>query len=367
MRTLLNAFMEDSLAGSTNEPQSAQKFLEGQIALYAGRLGEAERRLAEFKREHMGAIPGQQGDHFSRLQSAIEQRDELRNKLRVATQRRDALVRQIRGAAPLTGDVKTPRGELEQKIADLETKLDELLLSYTESHPDVVFARESLTALRQRLAAMDAAGAGGVSGATNPVFQQAQIALNDAEVEIAGLSGQLAMQTQRVAEMQRLQETMPQVEAQLQGLTRDYDVTRTNYDELVKRLETAKLSGAVVDTGEDVAFRIIDPPLAPQVPVAPNRPLLLVGVLLAALAAGGGLAYLLHLLNPVFTARDEVYKDLQVPVLGSVSMAWTPEQLRAQAASHRSLALAVLALVAVGVGIFLVQRPLIEAVQRLLA
>jgi uncharacterized protein YjeT (DUF2065 family) len=122
----------------------------------------------------------------------------------------------------------------------------------------------------------------------------------------------------------------------------------------------------VGDTGEDVAFRIIDPPLAALTPVAPNRPLLLAGVLLAALAAGTALAYLLHLLNPVFTAREEVYQELQVPVLGTVSMAWTPEQKRLQAASHRQLAMAVLALVAVGVGIFLAQRPVFEAVQRLL-
>lgn len=365
VRTLLNAFMDDSLSGASNEPESARKFLEGQIALYAGRLSEAERRLAEFKREYVGMIPGEQGDHFTRLQAAIDRRDAARNELQIAQQRRGALLAQIQGTSRLPGEVKTPRGELEQKIADLETKLDELLLAYTDNHPDVVATRETLASLRQRLATMDASGSGGIAGATNPVYQQAQIALNDVDVEIASLRGQLAVQESRVAELQQLLETMPQVEAQLKALTRDYDVTRTNYEQLAQRLETAKLSGAVGDTGEDVAFRIIDPPLAPLIPVAPNRPALLALVLAAALAAGVGLAYLLHLLNPVFTTREQVYHELQVPVLGSVSMAWTPEQRALETASLRHLAVAVLALVVVGVGIFAAQRPLFEAVQRL--
>jgi len=261
----------------------------------------------------------------------------------------------------------TPRGELERRITEAESRLDELLLAYTDKHPDVVFTRESIAALRQRLDAMDAAGEGGAAASTNPVYQQAQIALNDAEVEIAALRSRLAMQEQRVAEFQLRLETMPQVEAELSALARDYNITRANYEELVQRLEKAKLSRAVGDTGQDVAFRIIDPPLAPQTPVAPNRPLLIMGVLAAALAAGGLLAYLLHLLSPVFIAREEVYEDLQVPVLGSVSMAWTPAQRRRQRAAHWSFGFALVALVAACGVVLLTYRPLADMAQRLLS
>lgn len=367
VRTLLNAFVEDSLAGTLNQPENARQFLEEQVAAYAARLSEAEARLADFKRGHVGMIPGEGGDAFSRLQSALQSRDELRSELQIAQQRRDALLRQIRGTAPVAGDVMTPRGELERRITEAEARLDELLLAYTERHPDVVFTRESIEALQARLAAMEAAGDGDAAASTNPVYQQAQIALNDAEVEIAALRSRLAMQEERVADFQVRLETMPQVEAELSGLTRDYDITRANYEELVQRLEKAKLSGAVGDTGQDVAFRIIDPPLAPQTPVAPNRPLLIVGVLAAALAAGGGLAYLLHLLNPVFTAREEVYEQLQVPVLGSVSMAWTPVQQRRRRAAHWSFGFTLVALVAACGAVLLTYRPLVDAAQRLLA
>jgi hypothetical protein len=205
------------------------------------------------------------------------------------------------------------------------------------------------------------------AGASNPVFQQAQIALNDAEVEIAALRSRLATRERRVQELRDMLNTMPDVEAELQALTRDYDITRSRYEQLVQSLDNATISGAVGQTGEDLSFRVIEPPLAGLEPVAPNRALLLLGVLAAALAAGGALAFVLHQFNPVFTTREQVYQELELPVLGSVSMAWTPAQLRAQKLSHWSYGLALTTLLAVFAGVFVSRDWLIAQVQSLLA
>ena len=363
VRSLLNAFMEDSLSGTLSEPASARKFLEDQIALYSRRLSDAERKLAAFKREHVGMIPGERGDHFSRLQRELDEREQLQSELQIAMQRRDAIVRQLEGTATATDDVLTPRGDLQQRIAESESRLDELLLSYTDKHPDVISARETLAALRARL---DSMAAGGGMATDNPVYQQAQIALNDAEVEIAGLNSRIAVRSRKIGELQGLLDTIPEVEFELKALTRDYDITKANYEQLVQRLEQAKISGAVGETGEDVAFRVIEPPQAPLAPVAPNRPVLLAGVLLAALAGAGGLAFLLHQLNPVFTSRHQVYEELSVPVLGSVSMAWTPGQCRMRRLSHLTFGMALAALVAVFGGVFVMQDVLLSVTQRLL-
>ena len=247
-----------------------------------------------------------------------------------------------------------------------EARVYELLLAYTEKHPDVIAARETVVALERQLAAMDD-DASLRAGASNPVFQQAQIALNDAEVEIAALRSRLATRERRVQQLRDMLNTMPDVEAELQALTRDYDITRSRYEQLVQSLDNATISGAVGQTGEDLSFRVIEPPLAGLEPVAPNRALLLLGVLAAALAAGGGLAFVLHQFNPVFTTRDQVYRELELPVLGSVSMAWTPEQLRTQKLSHWSYGLALTMLLAVFAGVFVSRDWLIAQVQSLLA
>jgi uncharacterized protein involved in exopolysaccharide biosynthesis len=87
------------------------------------------------------------------------------------------------------------------------------------------------------------------------------------------------------------------------------------------------LSENVEQSRDDVRFRVIEPPVAPLRPVSPNRPLFVAVVLLGAIAAGCGLAFLMHQLNPVFATRQSLRDALaDMPVLGSVSLAVSPGQ-----------------------------------------
>ncbi|MEJ2516408.1 MAG: hypothetical protein P8102_14495 [Gammaproteobacteria bacterium] len=104
---------------------------------------------------------------------------------------------------------------------------------------------------------------------------------------------------------------------------RDYEVMRAQYEGLLQRRENLAMDIERKRRGKQLEFRIIEPPIAGQFPVAPDRTRLLVMVLLAALGAGAGLTFLLHQLKPVYISPDSVYQDLHVPVLGSVSLAWT--------------------------------------------
>src|SRR5690606_16602033 len=65
-------------------------------------------------------------------------------------------------------------------------------------------------------------------------------------------------------------------------------------------------------------------------PVSPKRTLLLAAVMGASLAAGGGLAYLLHLLMPVVGSLRGLTELTDLPVLGVVSSAF-PQQAAARA------------------------------------
>jgi hypothetical protein len=69
-------------------------------------------------------------------------------------------------------------------------------------------------------------------------------------------------------------------------------------------------------------------------PVFPKRTKLIFQVLAAGLAAGLGLAYLLHQLRPVFTSPRQLTDATQLPVLGYVSMTWVE---RHRAAGRRAL------------------------------
>lgn len=334
---LLNTFVEDTIGGKREGSETAQKFLREQIAEYERRLSEAETRLADFKKKNVGLMPGEQGgDYFSRLQNEMEAVKKAQAALGVATSRREELQRQLRGETPYAASGSSNAagarggsggGDTSTRIQETQARLEDLLLRYTDKHPDVVALRETLEQLKQRQEAEIAAlrrgdpGAAAAGAATNPVYQSIQLSLNQAEVEIAALRGQINDGHRKVAQLRELVDTVPEVEAEFARLNRDYDVTRAQYTALVDRLEKARLSEQAEETGV-VRFDVIDPPAAGYQPAAPNRPRLIAMVLFAGLAVGGGLAYLLHQLRPVFNNVRLLNEITGVPVLGAVSMTW---------------------------------------------
>src|ERR1700722_12106499 len=60
VQNLLDSFMEGTLGGKRKDAEAARSFLQGQIKDYEAKLGDAEQRLAEFKKNNVGLVPGDQ-------------------------------------------------------------------------------------------------------------------------------------------------------------------------------------------------------------------------------------------------------------------------------------------------------------------
>jgi polysaccharide chain length determinant protein (PEP-CTERM system associated) len=331
---LLRIFLANSLGGSQEGSEQAQQFLSQQIAEYDKKLAAAEARLADFKREHAGLVPGATGgDYFSRLHAETDELDRDRLALTLAEQKRDELQRQLSSE---TGSTNGGGADTATQIRDTQARLDELLLRFTDKHPDVIAARRTLEDLKLRQKAEieavrrgDQAAIAATGLASSPVYQGIKLQLSQIDVEVAGARQQVAGQEAKIAEQRKMINTAPQVEAEYERLDRDYSVTHTEYQALVDRLSRAKLSDKADATGV-VRFEVVDPPAVNPDPVFPNRLKLILEVLAAGLGAGIGAAYLLHQLRPVFSSTRQLMELTQLPVLGSVSMTW-PERHRAGA------------------------------------
>lgn len=382
VQTLLTAFVEDALGEKRAGQETAQRFLEEQIAGHERRLSEAEARLAEFKKDNVGMMPDTRGDYFARLQEASGSLDTLRTSLAVAESRRAEIQRQLTGeepflfgfdAGPETSTATGAAGDLTYRIQQLEKTLDELSLRYTEKHPEVISTRATLEEVRRRhaeeLARVKAGGraTGSLASSlkTNPIYQNLEIELNRTQIRVAELRQELAEAQARVGGLRRRVDTVPEVEAELARLNRDYEVTRQRYLELVKRRETASMSEEADRTGT-VKFQVIDPPAADFRPVAPNRPFLLVSVLLLGLTAGAGVTYLLNLVRPAFHSLRSLAEVTGVPVLAAVSRTFVERHRQERKLELMKFATATLALVLAFGIIFVVQEAGVGQLKRLI-
>jgi polysaccharide chain length determinant protein (PEP-CTERM system associated) len=335
VQALLDTFMEDSLGIKRDDAGVAERFISQQLADYERKLLEAESRLAEFKKTNVGLMPGTQGDYYQRLDQSMAQLDALRARYRQVTERRNELARQLQGEEPTFG-LTAPVGSapIDAQIASYQARIDQLLIQYTDKHPEVLAARDTIRRLEEekaegaKVSSTVAPPAGGGSDDImmrnldmNPVYQSMKISLSQAEAELAEVRGQIAAQEQAIGGLRSRMDAIPQVEAELAQLNRDYQVNKAQYDQLLQRLESARISQRADQSTGDVKFRVIEPPIMPMVPSGPERTLLSALVLLASLGAGLGFALLLQQVRPVFSTKDTLRQVTGLPVLGSVTAA----------------------------------------------
>jgi len=341
---LVNLFIDSGNDSKQRDSQDASRFIDEQIKGYEVKLVEAENRVKDFKLRNFGVSGVSGQDYFARMSVLSDEVGKLRMSLAAAEQSRDALKRELSSEEPnIAADAPAPavpmamQTEIDSRLDAQRRSLDDLLRRYTDEHPDVVAARRMIAQLegqkRQQEAerAKAAAKSGGrVTSSTNPVYQRLRIALAEAEANVASLRSQLGGQQERLDQIKSTASRVPQTEAELAQLNRDYDIMRKQYDMLVSRREAASL-GLKIDQSKSMAeYRLVEPPRVPGRAAFPDRTALAIVAMLAALAAGGAAAFAMGKLYPTFDTQEALQAFAKRPVLGSVSRHLSRAAERAQ-------------------------------------
>ncbi|MBK8184112.1 MAG: hypothetical protein IPK63_15035 [Candidatus Competibacteraceae bacterium] len=336
---------ENNLNSAVLNTDAAQVFLDKQVEEYEARLVAAENRLKEFKLKNVGLMPTEGQNYNARMQQVTNDLGLARLELAQAENRRNSIQQQINNSLQqLKGDGSGAVGEpvvlpIDGRIQSLEQKLDDLLIQFTDKHPDVSILKKSITELkaqREQERAQYATNLSKLNANSNArgpktysFYDELKVKLAEEEATIASLSVRATEFKKRYDELHNQVNTLPKVEAELTALNRDYELNRSKYDDLVARRESARLSQQAEESRQDVRFQVIEPPRVPLKPSWPNRLLLMTLVLVGGLAAGIGLAFLMMQLWPTFDDRRGLRQQItDVPVFGSVSLVLSPHALR---------------------------------------
>ena len=329
---LVDLFVGNGTEAKQRDSSEAGSFIDEQIKTYETKLSDAENRLKDFKIRNFGVSGVSTQDYFARTSTIADEVTRLQIAYAAAVQSRDALKRELSAEDPhLPADASNPPippapTELDARIDSQKKQLDELLRKYTEAHPDVISARQTIRQLEaQRAAERAAMKNGGRTGsaATSPVFQRIRVSLADAEANVASLGSQLSAQQARLTELRATASKAPQAEAELAQLNRDYDVIRKNYEMLVSRRESASLGVKMDESAQLADFRVIEPPHVMPKAVFPDRTSLAGLAMLASLGLGLGLAWALSLIYPTFSTPRQLEVATKRPVIGMISSVTT--------------------------------------------
>ena len=319
---LLNTMIEGTLNSTRTDTVTAHKFLDTQIAEHEQRLTQSEQLLANFKKANVGYMPDEKGGYYMRLQRAKDDVESTQSQLRLAERRHAELNKQLKGEKSML-DSESYESSSVVKLRQYQERLDLLLNQYTEKHPDVQALQLTMAELKDNKAVVgrdDSVTERGGLTEFNPVYYEMKVELSKAGVEIETLKIQLADYLARVKKLKDSIDVIPEVEAKLSKLNRDYEVTRGRYLDLVRRRESAKLAQSAGQSASDITFRVIEPPIVPVRASGPKRLPLMSGVLVVAFAAGMGWCFLRYLLLPTYIDLQQVRRSTGLPVLGSVSL-----------------------------------------------
>jgi polysaccharide chain length determinant protein (PEP-CTERM system associated) len=362
VQTVINLFIEAATSQDRQQMQTARQFIATQLASYEAQLRAVEQKRAEFRARYIDLLPSENFGGASKLDQARRQLTTLRGELEDERRKRGLLREQL-DATPAT--LAAAGGGGDPRLIAAERQLRDLLLRFTDQHPEVTATRAMIAELRAQGARGSGSAARG-GGTPNPLHEQLKLRLIDADSEIASLERQIRDVEAEVERLENLLRTAPQLQAEFVNLNRDYDVLRRNYEELLARRESLQIAGAARTDAERVRLEVVEPPTVPITPVGPNRLLFATGVLLAGLGAGGVLVLLLVQLDRGFYTVHDLRK-LGLPVLGAISSAQPVRRLGGALAFAAGIALLLAAYGAVLAGGPALMAKLPHLVARLIA
>lgn len=316
VQKLIDIFREENLSGGRGEMVETMEFVNQQLAQREKELETAEKRRLDFEARNPDMIQGGQAG-LQRLEAA---RGELRNvesDLAAAQSALAAISGQLAGTPQSLAGAGAggARGALAQATADLAGMRARGL---TDSHPDVIALRNQIAGLRS---AAQSEGPG--AGTPNPAYSSLVSIKAERQAGVQALGARRASLQAEIAQLTARQINNPEVAAEAQRIGRDYDVLRQQYDKLLQDREELRIRGEVKTEREAVKFEVVDPPTSPRAPIAPNRPILLLAVLIVGLGAGCGAAFAMGQLRSAFATTGKLEKTTGLPVLGAISQTVT--------------------------------------------
>jgi protein tyrosine kinase modulator len=319
-------FISESLGAKAAESQSAFEFIEKQTEEYHDKLIKAEEQLKEFRSANLDARPGSDADISSRLNLLQTRIEQATQDLKEAEVKRTSLEKQISGEAEVAS-VLSREGQFRSRVVELQSRLETLRMNYLDTYPDIVQIKHQIVDLnqaiveeRQRREQARAAGRVNIDEGVinNPLYQQLKQELSQTKTSMEMLSARIS---EAKHELQGELERGRRVhggEATLAELTRDYQVNRDIYQDLLRRRENARVSMNLDKEKQGLMIKIQEPAALPLQPSG----LRFIGLVLS-VSLPLGVLYLKISLDPRIRVGIAFADKRKLPLLAVVPQLWS--------------------------------------------
>jgi len=328
---MTSLIVDENLRSRAEVAQGTTEFLSRQVEDAKRAIDEQDAKLANFKKQYMGQLPGDVDNNMRMLMSLNSQLDATTQTLSRAQQDKayteSMLAQQI--AAWKSSQSNTNPQTLEQELTQLQGQLLQLQARYTDDYPDVIKTKADIAEVEKKLKEINAAAANATdssekaSASEPPEIRQLRLQIHQYQsvIEQATLD-QKRLQSQ-IGVYQNRTAMSPGVEEQYKLLTRDNDNAQSFYKELLAKKSASGLATNMENQQEGEQMHILVAAGLPDSPSFPNRPIFAAGGLGVGLALGLVIAIFLEFSDKSIRTEKDAAAILDLPLL--ISVPWLGE------------------------------------------
>ena len=329
---LTSMLLAENLKTREQVAQSTTDFLARQVELAKHDLDNQDGRLAAFKKQYMGQLPGDEDNNMKLLAGLNSQLDAYTQTLNRAEQDRayaQSLLSQQLAAWSSSQTSMNPEN-LQKQLAELQSQLITLQARYTDDHPDVVKTKNDIAELKRKLNEMNSASGAGAEGtekgsASEPAeIKQLRLQIHQYDQAIAQSTREQKLLQDQIHTYQGRLSLSPGVEEQYKALMRDYETAQKFYNDLLAKKNESEMQTDMERRQQGEQMSLLNPATLPDSPSFPNRLLFTGGGLAAGLTVGLGLAIWLEIRDKSIRDERDVLATLEMPTL--VSLPWIDGQ-----------------------------------------
>ena len=350
---LTDTFIKDSSETQRSESKQAFTFIDGQVKNYKEQLVLAEDKLKAFQAANTDGTAVDVDSRISRLREEMEELTLNRDGQKIKIQSlEDQLSEENRFSAK-----KYKTDVYRERLAQLNTTKEALLLTYKEDYPDVVAVNLQIEDMERAIAftEQDEVAMKGESS-INPLYRELRSKLADAKVALFTTQRRLDAITRLVEEENFRRKRIASRDAELAELTRDYNVTKKIYEEMLERKENARLSMTLNLQGQGVSYKIQEPAIFPLAPSGLTFRHFVIAGLVLGIILPVGLVVLYIIVDPRIRAVGLLREMSDLPVLTSVHHTPSPFSNRLMSADMFFLGFLVLVYLGLYLGLALGHR-----------
>ena len=343
VNALVGQFIEENIGFRRSDAYGAYEFIKGQLSEYKTKLEESDKAIREFREKNPLVVPQSETTIAKNIEQLQTGRMEAEIKLKELTRKSENLRKQLSGEKELTVAMISNDGSPQGRLNYLNNQLVILMSKYTENYPEVIRVRNEIEELKKEIAQPQAGsrqGGGSEMSAINPIYQRLKEQLGETDAEIDSLKARIGELSRQQQQGQNLLGRMPKEQEEWTKLQRNRNVYQKIYDELLEKLESARVSTDLEATSKTGFFKVLDPAVLPPHPLKPNRVLIILFGVALGIASGAGFVIGLESLKRPFKDESDIESRLKLYVLGTIPSIVTEEDRSAEKTRDRRVFIA---------------------------